>query len=80
MRKFCFVEKLRPVDINEYKCVFVVLSGQMYFRVYYTEVKSIIQTKYMVMSETGLKTGCPKNFFFGFLILSNTLNTRRLSS
>lgn len=48
--KYSFVEKLGPVDINEYKCVFVVLSGQMYFSVYYTQVKSIIQSKYMAMA------------------------------
>ena len=50
LKKYRFVEKLRPVDINEYKCVFVVLSGQMYFSVYYTQVKSIIQSKYMAMA------------------------------
>ena len=51
LKKYRLVEKLRPVDINEYKCVFVVLSGQMYFRVYYAKVRSIIQSKYMGMED-----------------------------
>ena len=59
LKKYRFVEKLRPVDINEYKCVFVVLSGQMYFSVYYTQVKSItcFNTGNLVFENT-----CPNKF------------------